>query len=312
MLRIGKREDSGNLTLPHRIVRMKAIITLSFLLFSCLISQAQVMSPQFNHLKKYMGVNLIGGYARQSFKHESLNRFAASFNSVFASSLRSQLSIPRQFAGPVVGAELSAGIIRIGYVRRLNQPMRFEAQYVNGSYRKMEIETPRNNGYFDLLMPIARGKVFVGMTVGADFGYFRLRSYLHHNFGRDTYANGDGVSGIFHSHLDLHGRFGGRLDINLVKRVSISLRAETYNTVINASETALNGWKDEFYSDASLSNVRERRVYLAEDVRQRNNDYITLGNALWETSPAVHGQPKGMVYSVTANIMLISFNKKDK
>ncbi|NTS43812.1 hypothetical protein HRG84_23220 [Flavisolibacter sp. BT320] len=288
---------------------MKLIIPLSCLLLSCLPSQAQVMSPQFNHLKKYMGINLIGGYARQSFKHESLNRFAASFNSVFASSLRTQLSIPQQFEGPVVGAEISAGIFRIGYIRRLNNPMKFEAQYTNGSLRKMEIETPKNNGYFDLLMPFAKGRVFAGMTVGADFGYFRLKSYLHNNFGRDTYANGDGVSGIFQSHLDLHGRFGGRLDINLVKRVSISLRAETYNTVISASETALNGWKDEFYSDASLSNVRERRVHLAEDVKQRHNEFITLGNALWETSPAVYGQPKGMVYSVTANVLLVSFNK---
>ncbi len=290
---------------------MKRILTTCTLL-CCLFSQAQVMSPQFNHLKKYMGINLIGGYARQSFKHESLKRFAASFNSVFASSLNTQLSIPQQFEGPVVGAEISAGIFRIGYTRRLNGPMKFEAQYKNGSIRKMEIETPKNNGYFDLLMPFAKGRVFAGMTVGADFGYFRLHSYLHNNFGRDTYANGDGVSGIFQSHLDLQGRFGGRLDINLVKRVSISLRAETYNTVINAQETALNGWKDEFYSDASLSNVRERRVYLAEDVKQRHNEFITLGNALWETSPAVYGQPKGMVYSVTANVLLVSFNKKNQ
>lgn len=290
---------------------MKRILSASLLL-SCLYSQAQVMSPQFNHLKKYMGINAIGGYARQSFKHESLNRFAASFNSVFASSLRSQLAIPQQFEGPVVGAEISAGIFRIGYTRRLNSPMNFEAQYTNGSIRKMEIETPKNNGYFDLLMPFAKGRVFAGMTVGADFGYFRLKSYLHNNFGRDTYANGDGVSGIFQSHLDLQGRFGGRLDINLVKRVSISLRAETYNTVINASETALNGWKDEFYSDASLSNVRERRVHLAEDVKQRHNEFITLGNALWESSPAVYGQPKGMVYSITANVLLVSFNNEKK
>ncbi|RYZ61469.1 MAG: hypothetical protein EOO14_04955 [Chitinophagaceae bacterium] len=291
---------------------MKPIIALSCLLLSGLCSHAQVMSPQFNHLKKYMGINVIGGYARQSFKHESLNRFAASFNSVFASSLSTQLSIPQQFEGPVAGAEISAGIFRIGYTRKFNQPMKFEAQHTNGSIRKMEIETPKNNGYFDLLMPFAKGRVFAGMTVGADFGYFRLRSYLQNNFGRDTYANGDGVSGIFQSHLDLQGRFGGRLDINLVKRVSISLRAETYNTVINASETALNGWKDEFYSDATLSNVQERRVHLAEDVRQRHNNYITLGNALWETTPAVYGQPKGMVYSVTANVLLVSFNKKNK
>lgn len=274
--------------------------------------QAQVMSPEFNHLKKFMGINLIGGYAHQTFKHESLNRFAASFNSEFASSLNSQLAIPQQFEGPIAGLELSAGIFRFGYARRLNDPMEFEAEYKNGSIRKMVIETPKNTGYFDLLMPIAKGRVFAGMTVGVDYGYFRLKSYLHNNFGRDTYANGDGVSGIFQSHLDIQGRFGGRLDINLIKRVSISLRAETYNTVINASESAIDGWRDEFYSDASLSNVRERRVYLAEDVKQRYNDYITLGNTLWETSPAVYGQPKGMVYSVTANVLLVSFNNKNK
>ncbi len=273
---------------------------------------AQFMSPEYYYLKKYMGINVIGGYARQSFNHESLNRFAESFNSVFASSLSTQLSIPQQFEGQVIGAEISAGIIRIGYTRRFNQPMKFEAQYTNGSIRKMKIETPKNNGYFDLLMPFAKGKVFAGMTVGADFGYFRLHSYLQNNFGRDTYANGDGVSGIFRSDLDLHGRFGGRLDINLLKRVSISLRAETYNRVIGTSESPMLGWADDFYSDASLSNVRERRVYLAEDVRQRHNDYITLGNTLWETSPAVYGQPKGMVYTVTANILLVSFNQKNK
>lgn len=274
--------------------------------------QAQVMSPEFNHLKKFMGINLIGGYAHQTFKHESLSRFAASFNSEFASSLNSQLAIPQQFEGPIAGLELSAGIFRFGYARRLNDPMEFEAEYKNGSIRKMVIETPKNTGYFDLLMPIAGGRVFAGMTVGVDYGYFRLKSYLHNNFGRDTYANGDGVSGIFQSHLDIQGRFGGRLDINLIKRVSISLRAETYNTVINASESAIDGWRDEFYSDAGLSNVQERRVHLAEDVSQRNNDYITLGNTLWETSPAVYGQPKGMVYSVTANVLLVSFNNKNK
>lgn len=290
---------------------MKRILVAG-LLFASSWSQAQVMSAQFNHLKKYMGVNLIGGYARQTFKHESLNRFAASYNEFFGSSLNTQLSIPQQFEGPVAGAEVSAGIFRIGYTRRFNQPMTFEAQHSDGSIRKMQIETPKNNGYFDLLIPFGKGRVFAGMTVGADFGYFRLRSYLHNNFGRDTYANGDGVSGIFQSHLDLHGRFGGRLDINLVKRVSISLRAETYNTVIGAPETAMNGWRDEFYSDASLSDVQERRVYLAEDVNQRYNDFITLGNTLWESSPAVHGRPKGMVYTVTANVLLVSFNKKNK
>lgn len=287
------------------------------ILFVCFLSAsmqpyAQVMSPQYDHLKKYMGINVIGGYARQSFKHESLNRFATSFNTVFASSLRTQLAIPQQFEGPVLGAEISAGIFRFGYTRRFNQPMKFEAQYTNGSIRKMVIETPKNNGYFDLLVPFAKGRVFAGMTVGADFGYFRLHSYLHNNFGRDTYANGDGVSGIFQSHLDLHGRFGGRLDINLLKRVSITLRVETYNTVIGATESALNGWRDEFYSDAGLSNVQERRVHLAEDVSQRYNDYITLGNTLWETSPAVYGQPKGIVYTVTANVLIVSFNKKNK
>ncbi len=290
---------------------MKRILS-ACLLLSCSYAHAQVMSPQFDHLKKYMGINVIGGYARQSFKHESLNRFATSFNSVFASSLRTQLSIPQQFEGPVAGVEISAGIFRLGYTRRFNQSMKFEAQYTNGSIRKMEIETPENNGYFDLLLPIAKGRVFAGMTVGADFGYFRLHSYLHNNFGRDTYANGDGVSGIFQSHLNLHGRFGGRLDVNLVKRLSISFRAETYNTVIGAPETAMNGWRDEFYSDASLSDVQERRVYLAEDVNQRYNDFITLGNTLWESSPAVYGRPKGIVYTVTANVLLVSFNKKNK
>lgn len=290
---------------------MKRLL-LAGLILASYCSQAQVMSAKFNHLKKYMGVNLIGGYAQQTFKHESLNRFAASYNAYFSSNLNTQLSIPEQFNGPIAGAEISAGIFRIGYTRRLNRPMKFEAQHSNGSIRKMQIETPKNNGYFDLLIPFAKGRVFAGMTVGADFGYFRLYSYLHNNFGRDTYANGDGVSGIFQSHLDLHGRFGGRLDINLVKRVSISLRAETYNTVIGAPETAMNGWRDEFYSDASLADVQERRVYLAEDVHQRHNDFITLGNALWESSPAVNGRPKGMVYSVTANVLLVSFNKKNK
>ena len=289
---------------------MKNTLTLCLLLFS-LNSYGQI-SPAYNELKKYMGIALTGGYGSQSFKHESLNRFAASFNSVFASSLSTQLAIPQQFTGSTLGVEINGGIIRLGYARRFNEVMKFEALHTNGSIRKMTIETPKNNGYFDLLMPIAKGRVFLGMTVGADFGYFRLQSYLKNNFGRDTYANGDGVSGVFRSHLDLQGRFGGRLDINLVKRVSISLRVETYNTVINASETALNGWKDEFYSDAGLTDVGERRVYLAEDVRQRHNDYITLGNTLWETSPAVYGQPKGMVYSVTANVLLVSFNKKNK
>jgi len=292
---------------------MKKTLTATLLL-CCMFWQAkaQLMGPQYNYLKKYIGINLIGGYARQTFKHESLNRFAASFNSEFAASLNSQLAIPQQFAGPIAGLELSAAMFRFGYARRLNDPMEFEAEYKNGSIRKMLIETPKNTGYFDLLMPIAGGRVFAGMTVGVDFGYFRLNSYLHNNFGRDTYANGDGVSGIFQSHLDIQGRFGGRLDINLIKRVSISLRAETYNTVIGAQETALNGWRDEFYSDASLSNVRERRVYLAEDVSKRLNTDITLGNTLWEYSPAVYGQPKGMVYSFTANFLLVSFNKKDK
>lgn len=290
---------------------IKKILAFAFSI-ACLHAGAQFISPEYNHLKKYMGINVIGGYALQTFEHASLNRFAESFNTVFASSLSTPLYIPQQFEGQVIGAEISAGIIRIGYTRRLNQAMKFEAQHTNGSIRKMEIETPKNNGYFDLLVPFAKGRVFAGMTVGADFGYFRLHSYLHNNFGRNTYANGDGVSGIFQSHLDLQGRFGGRLDINLVKRVSISLRAETYNTVIRASETALNGWRDEFYSDAGLSNVQERRVYLAEDVSQRFNDYITLGNTLWESSPAVYGQPKGMVYTVTANVLLVSFNKKNK
>lgn len=289
---------------------MKKISVIILLLMTCIHAHSQI-SPEYAHLKKYMGINVIGGYAHQTFRHESLNRFAASFNSVFASGLSSQLVIPKQFAGPVAGIEISGAMIRIGYTRRFNQPMKFEAQYKNGSVRKMEIETPKNNGYFDLLMPIAKGKVFFGMTVGADFGFFRLHSYLQNNFGHNTYTTGDGVSGIFRSYLDLQGRFGLRLDINLIKRVSISLRAETYNTVISAPESPQNGWRDEFYSDASLSNVQERRVYLAEDVQQRHNDYITLGNALWETSPAVYGQPKGIVYSFTANVMLVSFKKKD-
>lgn len=291
---------------------MKKILLLTCLYITSLQLQAQMMDKRFNHLKKYMGINLIAGYSRQSFKHESLSRFATSFNSVFASSLSTQLLIPQQFEGPIAGVELSAAMFRFGYARRFNQPLQFEAQYKNGSIRKMVIETPKSTGYFDLLMPIAKGRVFAGMTLGVDFGYFRLKSYLHNNFGRDTYANGDGVSGIFQSHLDIQGRFGGRLDINLIKRVSISLRAETYNTVIGAKETALNGWRDEFYSDATLSNVQERRVYLAEDVSQRHNDYITLGNTLWESKPAVYGQPKGMVYSVTANVLILSFYKKNK
>ena len=257
-----------------------------------------------------MGFNLMGGYSQQSFKHKSLDRFVQSYNNFFGSGLETQLEMPTQFGGPVVGVELSAAIFRFGAMRRLNAPMRFEARHVGGSIRKMEISTPKYTGYFDLLMPIAKGKVFAGMTVGADWGYFELKSSVLHNFGRETIANGDGLSGMFRTHLDLQGRFGARLDINLISRLSISARAETYNTVINATESPMNGWRDEFYSDASLSNVRERRVYLAEDVTRRFDDYITLGNTQWETSPAVYGQPKGLVYTVTANYLIYRFSKK--
>ena len=287
----------------------KACIT-ALLLAAASGAQAQFWSKEFNYLEQYMGINVFGGYAYQTYRHASFERFVTSFNQVFASQLSSPLMMPGHFQAPVIGAELSAGAIRIGYAHRFTQPMRLEARYKNGSYRRMEIETPKNSWYIDLLLPIAKGRVFAGATMGTDFGYYRLRSYMDHNFGRITYANGDGVSGIFNSHLDIHGRLGGRLDVNLMKRVSISLRAETYNTIITAPESAMNGWRDELYSDASLSNVQERRVYLSEDVNQRFNDYITLGNTLWETSPAVYGNPKGVVYSVTANVLILSYRKK--
>ncbi|RYF91083.1 MAG: hypothetical protein EOO03_02220 [Chitinophagaceae bacterium] len=40
----------------------------------------------------------------------------------------------------------------------------------------MVIETPKNTGYFDLLMPIAKGRVFAGMTVGVAATAFIFRS----------------------------------------------------------------------------------------------------------------------------------------
>src|SRR5690606_15595508 len=86
----------------------------------------------------------------------------------------------------------------------------------------------------------------------------------------------DGLSGIFRSHLDLQGRLGGKLDIHLLNRLSLSASVETYNTVIAAKESPMNGWRDEFYSDASLSRVQERRVYLAEDVQHRLDELIPL------------------------------------
>lgn len=120
---------------------MSNILTLC-LLATFLPCQAKI-SPQFNHLKKYMGINLIGGYAHQTFKHESIKRFAASYNSFFASRLSTTLAIPQNFEGLVVGAEISGGIIRIGYTRRFNQPMKFEAQHTNGSTPIMEMESPK-------------------------------------------------------------------------------------------------------------------------------------------------------------------------
>lgn len=276
---------------------------------TCLNASAQVMDARYNHLKKYMGINVFSGYAHQTFEHASLNRFATSFNQVFAGSLQTQLAIPTQYRNPLIGVELSAAAIRIGYAHRLAQPMEFEATYTNGSIRRMKIEVPKNNIYFDLLAPMARGKAYLGMTVGADFGYYRLHSYLHNNFGKDTYSNGDGVSGIFRSHLNIQGRLGARLDVYLLKRVSVSLRAEMYNKVIAAPETALNGWQDEFHVDARLAPSSEWRKYLPEDVSQRHNEFIYVGNTLWETSPAVYGDPKGMIYSATVNVQLIAFSK---
>ncbi len=276
----------------------------------CLHAGAQMMDARFNHLKKYMGLYVYGGYAHQTFEHASLNRFAHSFNQVFAGSLQTQLAVTSSYRNPVIGVELNAAMIRLGFAHRLAQPMEFEAIYTNGSIRRMKIEVPKNNFYFDLLAPMARGKAYLGMTVGADFGYYRLHSYLHNNFGRDTYSNGDGVSGIFRSHLNVQARLGARLDLHLVNRVSVSLRAEMYNKIIASPESALNGWEDEFHVDARLSHPREWRKYLPEDVNQRHNDYVYVGNTLWETSPAVYGNPKGMIYSATVNLKLISFSKK--
>lgn len=276
---------------------------------TCLNASAQVMDARFNHLKKYMGINVFGGYAHQTFEHASLSRFATSFNQLFAGSLQTGLAIPTQYRNPLIGVELSAAAIRIGYAYRLAKPMEFEAAFTNGSVRRMKIEVPKSNIYFDLLAPMAKGKAYLGMTVGADFGYYRLHSYLHNNFGKDTYSNGDGVSGIFRSHLNIQGRLGARLDVYLLKRVSVSLRAEMYNKVIAAPETALNGWQDEFHVDARLAPSSEWRKYLPEDVSQRHNEFIYVGNTLWETSPAVYGDPKGMIYSATVNVQLIAFSK---
>ncbi|RYF91084.1 MAG: hypothetical protein EOO03_02225 [Chitinophagaceae bacterium] len=115
---------------------MKKSVAFAAFLITCVCAQAQVMSPQFNYLKKYMGINVFGGYAQQTFKHKSLGRFATSFNSVFASTLSTQLAIPQQYEGPIAGVELSAAMIRLGYARRFNQPLQFEAPYKNGSIRK--------------------------------------------------------------------------------------------------------------------------------------------------------------------------------
>lgn len=288
---------------------IKTSLVLAFTIIF-LHAGAQVMDARFNHLKKYMGINVYGGYAHQTFKHASLGRFAQSFNQVFAGSLQSQLVIATQYRNPVIGVELSAAAIRLGFAHRLAQPMEFEASYKNGSIRRMKIEVPNSNFYFDLLAPLAKGKAYLGMTVGADFGYYRLHSYLHNNFGPDTYSNGDGVSGIFRSHTNVQGRLGARLDVHLVKRVSVSLRAEMYNKVIAAPETALNGWQDEFHVDARLAPSSEWRKHLPEDVRQRHNEFVYVGNTLWETSPAVYGDPKGTIYSATVNVQLVSFSKK--
>lgn len=294
------------------MIKRSLAFVFAFVLALCsLNAHAQMMDSRFNYMKKYMGLYVYGGYAYQTFEHASLGRFAQSFNQVFAGSLQTQLSIPAQFSNPVIGVEVSAAAIRIGFAHRLAQPMEFEAAYKNGSIRRMQIEVPENNFYFDVLAPMAKGKAYLGMTVGADFGYYRLHSYLHNNFGKDTYSNGDGVSGIFRSHLNVQGRLGARLDIHLVRRVSVSLRAEMYNKVIAAPETALNGWQDEFHVDATLSEPREWRKYLPEDVNQRHNDYVYMGNTLWETSPAVYGDPKGMIYSATFNVQLISFSKNN-
>ena len=169
------------------------------------------------------------------------------------------------------------------------------------------LEQPKHNWYLDVLMPIAKGRVFLGMTLGAQFGYYRLHSYLHHNFGLETYANNDGLSGIFRSNLDLHGRCGARMDINFSSRFGLTLRADTHNKIINGSPSPITGWKDGFYNEATLANSHVRALYLPEDVRQAGNDYVTFGNVIWESSPAVWGDVKSMVFSATLNVKLVSF-----
>lgn len=288
---------------------MKRLLTVIFL-FSVLSTQAQMMSEEFYHLKKYMGVTVLGGYEQLDFKHASLNRFAQSYNTFFGPMLESQLTIPNQINGPVVGIEINAAMFRLGYMRRFISPMLFEARHTDGSVRKMELSAPNNMGYLDILMPIAKGKVFLGMAIGLDYGRYELRSYLLHNFGRATYANDDGLSGIYRPKMNLHGRLGARLEINPIKRLSINARVELYNKVIGGNDTPLVGWEDSFYYHTTLRKPRYSRVYMAEDVVHRNDEFIYLGNTRWETDPAIHGSPKGMIYTLTAHFQILSFYKK--
>lgn len=291
---------------------MKTKLTILLLLLGAFGAHAQMMSKEYAYLKKYMGVNVFAGYTYNQMRHASLDHFATSFNTVFEADLQTKLQPNLNYSAPVIGIEISAAAIRIGYRYFFAAPRRFEARYKDGSIRKMELRQPKNNWYFDLLLPIAKGRAFVGMTLGTDFGYYRLHSYQRTNFGRDLYANNDGLSGIFKSHLNINGRLGARLEVQVAPRVRLGVTAEWINKIIGGDESKLTGWKDEFYTEGTLGNMHTNYIYLPEDVTHRQDEFVFYGNTQSDYYPVVHSNPKGVSYAVTLNVQAFSFNRNKK
>jgi hypothetical protein len=280
----------------------------TLLLFLLLLAAPTVLLAQNDDDEFGFGFYLQGGTNyTPGYKLDSYDRFRASFNKAARSRLQTELGAwqPQRFQN--FGGGLYFGPIHLSFIKQFSSSTAV-AKFKNGDQREMTLDYNPLDMHFEVLLgKRLQGGVGCGLRVENS----TVRSGLRYANGPLSYGEDQALNGIFRTISGNAMTASARVDFQVVrikKRPLLTLSMRGTYTGVTRKFLEGNAYLLP-YSDQLMKQMRggtnhadgTLRIYLPEEVSQRNNVYTTMVGNGEAFSGTVHG------WAFSANLLFTPF-----